>query len=274
VLDGASGPEASRIVREPAHNTLRMIEPPVPRLRLGVLLWTAGMLGVAAVTLTVLPRLATEIALPAPLWVISIASLLQSALLVALATWAGVALAPAVGLHAPVFEAAAARRPIAPALAPQLLPGLIAGVLGGLLLFVVSRSLPEALASVQQRFNPPVAARMLYGGITEEVLLRWGVMTALVWLAWRFIQRRRSPVPAASIWIAIAVSAVLFGVGHLPVASTLVGTLDRALVLFVIGANAAFGALFGWLFWRRGLESAMIAHAVAHLVNYLIGLIA
>lgn len=56
--------------------------------------------------------------------------------------------------------------------------------------------------------------------------------------------------------------------GHLPVASYLIGSLNGPVVLFVVGLNATFGLLFGWLFWRRGLESAMVAHAVTHLVSY------
>lgn len=113
---------------------------------------------------------------------------------------------------------------------------------------------------------------MLYGGITEELLLRWGLMTALVWLAWRFLQHRRGAVRAGFVWLAIAISAFIFGVGHLPVASALVGALDANVVAFVIGGNTAFGLLFGYLFWRYGLESAMIAHALAHVVSYLTNL--
>jgi hypothetical protein len=37
--------------------------------------------------------------------------------------------------------------------------------------------------------------------------------------------------------------------------------------------NAAFGVLFGYLFWRYGLEAAMIAHATAHVVSYVAGLL-
>ena len=33
----------------------------------------------------------------------------------------------------------------------------------------------------------------------------------------------------------------------------------------IVAANALPGLLFGWLFWRRGLEAAMGAHALAHL---------
>jgi hypothetical protein len=246
---------------------------PAPRRRLGVLLWLAGMLGVGIITVTVLPQLLADATLPASLWVISLASFAQSALLVAVAAWAGAALAPKVGLRAPAFEAAASGRPIARALRPQLLPGLVAGVLGGILLLVVVRYAPSALAEVQGRFNPPLLGRMLYGGITEEVLLRWGLMTTLVWLGWRFLQRRTGPPRPAYVWLAIAISAFLFGVGHLPAASALLGSVDSGVAAFVIGANTMFGLLFGYLFSRWGLESAMIAHAMAHAVSYVANLL-
>jgi hypothetical protein len=206
--------------------------------------------------------------LPAPLWLIMLASVFQSALLVALAVWGGTALAPALGLRAPAFEAAATRRPIMPALTPQILPGLFAGVLGGLLLFASLRLSPAAIAMLQGQWNPPLYARVLYGGITEEVLLRWGLMTVFTWLAWRFLQGKRGAVNPAFTWLAMALSALLFGVGHLPVAFYLIGSLSGPVVVFVVGLNATFGLLFGWLFWRWGLESAMVAHAVTHLVSY------
>jgi membrane protease YdiL (CAAX protease family) len=244
----------------------------VPARRFGLLLWVAGILGVVVITVTVLPQLLAQETLPAPLWVISLASLAQSALLLGLAVWAGVALAPAVGLRAPAFEAAAAGRPVAPALTAQLLPGLIAGALAGMLLSAVGRYAPAALAAVQERFAVPLVARVLYGGITEELLLRWGFMTTLVWLAWRFLQHRRGAVQAGFVSLAIAVSALVFGVGHLPAASALIGALDAHVVVFVIGANAVFGLLFGYLYWRYGLESAMLAHALAHVVSYLTNL--
>lgn len=241
---------------------------PLPRLRLGILLWSAGTLGAVTVAVGVLPPISAKMPLPGPLWLIMLASVFQSALLVALAVWGGTALAPAVGLRAPGFEAAAIRRPIMPVLKPQILPGFIGGVLGGLLLFASLLLSPPAIAAVQDQFNPPLYARVLYGGITEEVLLRWGLMTAFTWLAWRFFQGKRGAVNPGLIWLAIAMSALLFGVGHLPVASYLIGSLNAPVVLFVVGLNATFGLLFGWLFWRRGLESAMVAHAVTHVVSY------
>lgn len=242
---------------------------PIPKLRLGILLWSAGTLGAVAVTVGLLPQLSANMPLPGPLWLIMAASFSQSALLVALAVWGGVALAPAVGLRAPAFEAAALRRPIMAVLKPQILPGLIAGVPGGLLLFASLRLSPAPIAALQGQFTPPLYARVLYGGITEEVLLRWGLMTVFTWLTWRFVQRKSSAVKVELVWLAIAASALLFGAGHLPLAHFLLGSLNGPVVLFVVGLNAAFGLLFGWMYWRRGLESAMVAHAVTHLVSYV-----
>jgi len=246
----------------------------IPRLRFGILLWVAGTLGSAAITTLVLPQLLQQLQapLPAPIWLISLASLVQSALLLALAVWGGVRLTPSVGLRAPAFEAVATGRPVGPAIKPQLLPGLIAGVLGGILLFASFRYAPSTVADLQSRFSIPIVARVLYGGITEELLLRWGLMTALVWLAWRFLQQRQGPVRAGFVWLAIAVSALLFAAGHLPAASVLLGALDLPVVAFVMGANTAFGLLYGYLYWRYGLESAIIAHGLTHVVSYVASL--
>ena len=241
----------------------------VSRRRLGLLLWAAGMPGVAAVAAAMLPPLAARMGVSVE--VLVAASVVQSTLLLALAVWAGVTLAPALGLRAPVFEAAVARGNVILALWPLLLPGLVGGVCAGILLFALGSHAPEALATGAG--GPPMSARVLYGGITEELLLRWGVMTVLVWLAWRLPRRRRGLPRAGHVWLAIVVSAVLFGVGHLPAAAAALGQLSAGVAAFVVGGNAVLGVLFGHLYWRHGLEAAMVAHAMAHVVSELPGLV-
>lgn len=252
---------------------------PVPRnlgLRLAVALWAAGMIGVIAFAVFALPRLLPfiplppgERELPLPAGLISVASAAQGAFLLALAAWAGAALAPAVGLRAPAFRAAVARESVARALRPQLVPGIVGGVAGGAVLVLFSRVAPPALAAVQKHFDVPLPVRVLYGGVTEEILLRWGFMTLLAWVAWRLLQRGSGEPRAATVWLAIAGSALVFGMGHLPVASLLVGGLTPVVVATIVGANAAFGVVAGYLYWRYGLESAMLAHAFAHGAGYL-----
>lgn len=111
----------------------------------------------------------------------------------------------------------------------------------------------------------PLAVRLLYGGVTEEVLVRWGLMSLLVWALWRVFRRGAANPGAGLAWIAIALSAVVFGLAHLPAAAGLAGPLAWPVVLHLTGANAAFGVIAGFLFWRYGLEAAIVAHVVAHL---------
>jgi hypothetical protein len=42
------------------------------------------------------------------------------------------------------------------------------------------------------------------------------------------------------------------------------------LIVGVLLGNFIPGLLFGWLFWRRGLEAAVLSHAFAHCVNAIV----
>lgn len=237
-----------------------------PRLRVGLIVWAAGMLGAVAMA-AYLPSLLAAFGdgLPAlPSW-LPVAAAAQSSVLVAVCAALGAALAPALDLHAPVAEAVASRRPVSPALRPQLLPGLAGAVFGTALLLMAEAVAPDAITALEGQFAPPLWVRVLYGGITEEVLVRWGVMTALVWAGWRFVQRRDGVPRPGVVWAAIVGSALLFGAGHLPTAAGLIGPLSLPVIVYVVLANSVFGLVAGWLYWRKGLEAAILAHIGTHV---------
>jgi len=205
-----------------------------------------------------------------PWYLLKFASVAQPAVLTTVAVLAGLWMAPKVGLRAPAAEAFASGESYFSALRPQILPGIVAGVSAGFLIVlswvIVKPHLPEEFVTRSEAFNKmiPAVVRFLYGGLTEEVLLRWGMMSFLVWFLSALLRREG---PANWMLIsAILFSSLLFGAGHLPVASLLNGGLTPVLTLYVIGANALFGIFAGFLYWKRGLESAMIAHIFAHIV--------
>ena len=248
--------------------------------RLFLILWLAGMAGVLSLLLVdlsgliavfPLPEGTPPPELPSPA-VLKLVSIIQPAVLVSLAVAIGIWLSPKVGLNAPVARAFAERQPIMPALRPLIFPGIVAGLASGLAIvgaWLISKPyLPAEFISRAEVFNKfiPHALRILYGGFTEEILLRWGLMTFLVWLMTRLFQRDRHKPRAIFFVVAIAVSAVVFGLGHLPVASFLAGGLTAPIVIYVVTANSLFGIVAGFLYWRRGLEAAMIAHMFAHVV--------
>lgn len=169
----------------------------------------------------------------------------------------------------------------------DLLPAIAWGLAAGVVLHLADRAVTPFLgaewAAIQARAEGPVSfggvvAGIFYGGFTEEVLMRWGVMGFVVWLVARLSGRRARtgagtgampdggsglPGPGAA-WTGILVAALLFGAGHLP-AVALLADLTPALVLRTVGLNMIGGILYGWLFWRRNLESAIAAHAATHV---------
>lgn len=243
------------------------------RRRLFMWLWCAGLPGIVAVLYFVVPSMFGSRPPPAPLWVLLLVAGLQSCAILALAVWTGVVLAPTLGLRAPALQALAASQPGLAALRPQLLPGVLGGLLGAASLVVIVHYAPPSLSAATQGKIAPfhIAARVLYGGVTEELMVRWGFMSGVLWALWRFLQRSDAPPRTFLVAVAIVVSAVLFGAGHLPAASAMLGALTTDVVVYVILGNAAFGILAGYLFWRFGLECAIIAHTVTHLVAASIG---
>lgn len=194
-------------------------------------------------------------------------AVLQPAVLVALCVALGMWAAPRVGFDAPAVRAWAERRPAWPALRPQFAPAAWGGLAIAVMLvgfWSVVRS--QAFAAPVTAFELPLATKLLYGGIVEELLLRWGVMSLFVWIAWRLGGGAR-PVPAWPIWTGLIASSMLFAAGHLPVLFVLLPDAPAWFVGFALTGNFIPGMVFGWLFWRRGLEAAMIAHALAHLLS-------
>lgn len=255
------------------------------RTRIFLILLLSGFVGVLSFQLVDIPALIAHIPeaqgkpLPMPMWAIRIVTVLQTTVIVAVAVYVGLVLTPKVGLSAPVVEAIAAGRSAWKPLRPQLVPALLGALLGA---GAVSGSwilwkpfLPEPFVREALAFNrlvPPLT-RFLYGGIVEELLLRWGIMTFLVWLGWKFVQKERGAPRALCFVSAIVLSAVLFGIGHLSIAIPLAGKATVAIVSYVVVANSAFGLIAGYLYWKKGLEAAVVAHTMTHMfLIYLIKL--
>lgn len=97
-------------------------------------------------------------------------------------------------------------------------------------------------------------------GITEELVFRAVISTLVAWLAWLVFRRA-----TASIWLGIAAGALAFGLAHVANLANVPHPYLRAIVL-----NGIAGVVFGWLFWRRGFEWAVLAHLIADSVLYLL----
>jgi hypothetical protein len=248
------------------------------KTRLFVILWLAGVVGVLSFLLVDLSALlanlpvAADAPIPFPPLVLKLLSVIQTSVIVSVAVIVGVALADKVGLSSPAAEAAAGRGNVWAALKPQVVPGVIGGVAGGIVVLATwllwIPSLPAAFVTRAEALNKslPFPTRVLYGGIVEELLLRWGVMTFLIWLAWRLLQTGKGKPRTLWFVSAIIISSIVFGMAHLPLVKALAFNYNLAIVSYIVVANSLFGLIAGYLYWKRGLEAAIIAHMLTHVV--------
>lgn len=196
-------------------------------------------------------------------------SLIQPALLLLVGVIIGVLLAPRVGLRSRIAAWANDEEGAWTGYRQDLIAGFLGAVSSVLLVIGVDLLLTglelERMQLLQPRPLAMVLSAVLYGGTTEELMMRYGGMTLVAWLLWRVTGGRPSGPAPAIFWISLLVMAVVFGAGHLGTAA-LAGPLTPFVVLRTILLNAVAGAIYGWLYWRHSLESAMLAHGGFHVV--------
>lgn len=233
-----------------------------------------GILALVGYIYLTTPPAAVPPGLSLPL--LAIVSGINPLLFLIVACLLGAYAAPRVGLRSYLLDRGATDEGIRQRLRGEI--GLAAGVgvFGSVLILVldvalapfVARDLPPSVIGATRPTLVDVLAyapvRFLYGGVTEELMLRFGLMSALVFVGWYVTGRPADGPRSGVVWTAITISAVLFGVEHLPALAQSVG-LTPALVARTVLLNALVGVLFGWLYWRRSLEAAMVAHASFHV---------
>lgn len=252
--------------------------------RTGMALWLGAVVGVACVMPYVFALVPSQgiktghSTIPMP---IAIAlSIVQSALFLGVMTFSGLWAARKLGMGAPVLDAWLHGR-AAPSGAGQhaLIAaawGLGAGVvLLALDLWVFAPMSREGVGHLLRQRQPPAWMGLLAsieGGVTEEIELRLFLLSFLALglrRLWRpGVEPITPPHGAAIFWTANVVAAVLFGVGHLPLTSRLV-TLTPVVITRAVILNGLVGVIAGYVFRRRGIETAMVTHFSADLVLHV-----
>jgi membrane protease YdiL (CAAX protease family) len=187
---------------------------------------------------------------------------IQPAFLTLICVGLGAFAAPRAGLGAPGLAALLQGQNPWPLWRAGLGSALLIAVASAVVLVIYAALTTPLLAGVGVP-EAPLLIRLLYGGVTEEIIARWGLMSLLVWLALRLL-----PPGDLPYWLGIVGAALLFAAGHLPLLFALVAAPSVWMIAAVILGNTIVGVGFGWLFWRYGLEAAMAAHAGAHGLVY------
>lgn len=242
-------------------------------LKIAVLLAVLSAIGFLAATPYLLTMIGDAIAMvPLPVPAVIALFVLQGGITAFLLAWAGLTLAGKVGLDAPILRNWLYKTGGASFTGPGIVQAVIFGLIGTLLIYLLERQIFQPLlpilAEKAQDLNTPVWAGVLtaiQGGVYEEVMVRLFMMTLVVWILSKLFGRKSAP-QAWMYWAGIITAAFLFGLGHLPAASVYFGEITPLLFVRTIALNGVAGILFGYLYWKRGLEYAMVAHAIGDIL--------
>ena len=212
-----------------------------------------------------------------PIRALIIGGIVQTGLLLAALTATGLFLTRKVGLGLPHVENWLANNAQWRSLQSTLRLSICAGVFAGLTIIGLEKAIFEpalnAASTLPELPDIAIWKRFLasfYGGITEEVMLRLFLMTLLVWVG-NLLSRRSGRLPSLAIlWTANVLAAVLFGLGHLPATVAAGLPLSGLIVTRALLLNGLAGVVFGWLYWKRGLESAIVAHFCTDIILHVL----
>ena len=248
--------------------------------------WLASIVGIIAIlpySLTLQAPALEKLKLTIPLQVLIPIQVAQNAVMFGVAAIIGLFLAYRIGLGAPVLEGFFAGERVVDRIKSFLLPSVIFGAAGALVIigldaFVFTPALKVELGKAVDMITTTSGVKpaawqgflaSFYGGIDEEILLRLFLLTLLAWLG-KFVNHTPEGRPTlAVLWIANILAAILFGVGHLPATAQLM-PLTLLVVVRAIVLNGLLGLGFGYLYWTRGIESAMLSHFSADLVLHVL----
>jgi membrane protease YdiL (CAAX protease family) len=196
----------------------------------------------------VLGVIATFLSFPYPP---KLLALLAAEIVVILMIWAGLWFGARVQLGSSI-----------PSLRRAAIALVIGFASGGLVLALLplaglqSRIIKEAAIPLWQWFIIAFDSATL-----EEIVFRLFIVSFVVWLIARFMKRD------TAIWIALVVSALLFGAAHL---NRWIHAGPTVIVAVMI-VNGLIAIVLGLLYVKWGIEAAMLGHFAGDVMLHIIG---
>lgn len=233
-----------------------------------------GQLAIIPYTLTMQPDALSQIPLPLPL--VIILQVVNTIIISSIFIIIGLLLAPRIGLKLPIIdnfvEGKNIKKDMKNILPLSIFSGLLVGffiLFGDYIFTLFGGSVIVESSQIPSAFQGFLAS--FYGGINEEIMLRLFLMTLIAFILFKI---KKSNCEKSSKWIywsAIMISTFLFAIAHIPITAAIV-ELTPLIILRSVIFNGIGGMVFGWLYWKRGLESAMISHFSADIILHVLSI--
>jgi hypothetical protein len=195
-------------------------------------------------------------------------AILQTLFMVFVLNLAGTILSPSTGLHDSILEGLLQGTRGVNSLLPILLPTFVYSFVVLLIFLILYYGLIERLVDkksleimAKMRAALGVDGCVLYGGVVEEVIGRWGLLNLTTYFILLFTKNHFNLI----IWSSIIISGLMFAVGQLPAYLAAGCTSSRRFIYSFVALSLYQSTLFGYLFWQHGLIAAILAHMLFHI---------
>lgn len=188
----------------------------------------------------------------------------------------GINLSERYGYDEPVFKSFLYKKDYPENIKQILSYSFLAGISVGIFLMVLSFiwTFLFPVAPVKHINNPgPLYGIMISisAGISEETLFRFFLLQVFIWLGMFLIKGEYVKSARLLFWTANLLSGVIFGIAHISNLAVIGAEINFSTIIFTITLNLIAGMSFGYLFFRYGLLSAMIAHFSTDIILHVIG---
>lgn len=153
---------------------------------------------------------------------------------------------------------------------------VLLGVLFAADYFVSGALIPEVAADYEKGISPAYfIASLTYGGVVEEILMRWFFLSLIAWVLVMIFARKKEKedLPTWILIVANLLAALIFAAGHLPATMAFFGRITPVILLRCFLLNGGFALVFGRFYRKYGIQYAMLAHCGVHLVSKVLHLI-
>ena len=192
----------------------------------------------------------------------------QTLFMILVMSFVGTALSSRTGLHAPLLEALLQGKAWFNSFQITMVPTVLYSLLAlivfcGLYYRLVETILDEQSLQAMAKLRSALGwdGCILYGGVVEEILVRWGLMNLVMFFALLFFRQNSNLV----VWSSIIFSGVMFGIGQIPAYIAAGCVSSRRFIYSILLLSLWQSLVFGFLFWQYGLISSMLAHMLFHL---------
>lgn len=201
-----------------------------------------------------------------PINIIFIAQFIQSGILFSILIFLGLILTKKINFQLPLLEAILNKGNYKIVLKDIWGMSVILWIITAIAIYVTDIWFTLLGAAITTHNNyAPIWQKLLasvYWWITEEIIMRLFLMALFIWIGMKIFKQNKPT--NINVIISIILAAIIFWLWHLPITASLV-TINSLVITRAIVLNGIGGIVFWWLFWKKWIESSMIAHFTADI---------